>query len=188
MKQLIRVAIAASVVMVFTPGCSKDEKTVSPPAPGNEFLTTVRITATNAADASDVQTASITDTTIISNPADSINHPGMTLKANAVYTVTVQFLDETTKPAGNITDDIYARRNYHLICWEPENGLQLAVQRTDLDTNTPALEIGLQDKFTVGAASTGTLNLQLRHQPNAKNGSCSPGSSDADVNFNITIK
>jgi hypothetical protein len=188
MKQFIRACMAVSVVVLFMPGCSKDERTVSPPAPGNEFLTTVRITATNTADASDVQAASVTDTTLIASPADSINHPAMALKANAVYTVTVEFLDETAKPAGNITDDIYARRNYHLICWEPQNGLQLAIQRTDLDTNTPALEIGLQDKFSTGAAGTGKLNLQLRHQPNAKNGDCAPGSSDADVNFTITIK
>ncbi|MGH2566307.1 MAG: hypothetical protein ACRDE5_17440, partial [Ginsengibacter sp.] len=63
----------------------------------------------------------------------------------------------------------------------------LTVTRTDLDTNTPPLPIGLQDDFVTGAAGTGTLNVQLRHQPNAKNGTCAPGSSDADVDFTINI-
>lgn len=188
MKKLMRSFMTATVIMLVFDGCKKDEKTVSPPLPGNEFLTTVRLVATNTADASDVQVASVTDTTLIAHPADSINNHTLTLKANSVYTVSVLFLDETAKPAGNVTDDIYARRNYHLICFDVSGGANLTVARTDQDTNNPPLPIGLQDRFTTGAAGNGTLNVQLRHQPNAKNGSCDPGSSDADVDFTIVIK
>ena len=67
------------------------------------------------------------------------------------------------------------------------SGAKLTVERTDKDTNTPALEIGREDKFTTGDASSGSLNVQLRHQPNAKIGSCEPGSSDADVDFPVNI-
>lgn len=188
MKNALRLCVMAGAALLVFDGCKKDEKTVSPPLPGNEFLTTVRLIATNTADASDVRTATITDTTLVANPADSINNPTLTLKANSSYSVSVEFLDETTNPAGDVTEDIYARRNYHLICFDISGGANLTVERTDLDTNTPALPIGLEDKFTTGAASTGVLNLQLRHQPNAKNGSCDPGSSDADVDFKITIQ
>lgn len=187
MKSFSRMFVFIALIVVGMDGCKKEEKTVSPPLPGNEFLTTVRLIATNTADANDVQVASVTDTTLVANPPDSINHPGLTLKANSTYTVQVLFLDETTNPAGNVTEDIYDRRNYHLICFEVGGNANLSIIRTDKDTNNPPLEIGLQDKFTTGAASTGTLNLQLRHQPNAKNGDCAPGSSDADVNFDITI-
>jgi len=181
-------ALTAGLIMFLFFACKKDEKTVSPPLPGNEFLTTVRLVAVNTADASDVQIASVTDTSQIPHPPDSINHPTLKLKAGSTYNVSVLFLDETKTPAGNVTDDIYDRRNYHLICFEVIDGVNLSVTRTDLDTNTPALPIGLQDKFTTGAAGSGKLNVQLRHQPNAKNGSCDPGSSDADVDFNITIQ
>jgi hypothetical protein len=188
MRKGLRLALTAGLIMLIFYACKKDEKTVSPPLPGNEFLTTVRLVATNAADANDVQTATITDTTIITHPADTINQPTLHLKANSSYNVSVLFLDETKTPAGNVTDDIYDRRNYHLICFDISGGATLTVARADLDTNNPPLPIGLQDKFTTAAAGTGTLNLQLRHQPNAKNGSCDPGSSDADVDFNIVIK
>lgn len=187
MKKLMRVFLTAGSIMLAFYACKKDEKTVSPPLPGNEFLTTVRLIATNAADASDVQVASITDTTLIPNPPDSINNPTLHLKANSVYHVQVQFWDETQTTPGNVTTDIYDRRNYHLLCFEVSGGANLQVARTDKDTNNPPLEIGLQDDFTTGAASAGKLNVQLRHQPNAKNGSCDPGSSDADVDFNIEI-
>ena len=93
--------------------------------------------------------------------------PVLNLKANSTYHVSVLFLDETKHPAGNVTDDIYDRRNYHLICFEV-TGANLTATRTDLDTNNPPLPIGLQDDFTTGAAGIGTLNVQLRHQPNAK--------------------
>lgn len=186
MKKLITIIAAAGITSLAFYGCSKDEKTVAPPVPGNEFLTTVRLIATNANDPSDVQVASITDTTIIAHPADSINTPTLNLKANSTYHVQVLFLDETTNPAGNVTEDIYDRRNYHLLCFDV-TGAPLNVTRTDLDTNNPPLPIGLQDDFRTGAASDGTLNVQLRHQPNAKNGDCAPGSSDADVTYNIHI-
>jgi hypothetical protein len=176
-----------SFLIVGLNGCNKDEKTVSPPVPGNEFLTSVRVTATNTTDPTDVQVAIITDTTIISNPPESINHDTLNLKANSVYSVTVEFLDETKNPPGQVTDDIYTRRNYHLICFDVSSGLNLTVARTDLDTNNPPLQVGLQDKITSGAVSKGTLNVQLRHQPNAKNGDCAPGSTDADVTYTVNI-
>ena len=176
-----------SFLIVGLNGCNKDEKTVSPPVPGNEFLTSVRVTATNTTDPSDIQVAIITDTTIIPNPPSSINHDTLNLKANSVYTATVEFLDETKNPPGQVTDDIYDRRNYHLICFESSVGLNITVVRTDLDTNNPPLQIGLQDKITTGAVSKGTLNVQLRHQPNAKNGDCAPGSTDADVTYFVNI-
>lgn len=187
MKKLTTTFMAFCVVAVAFYACNKDEKTVSPPVPGNEFLTTVRLIATNTANASDVQVVTITDTSLVKHPADSINNPNLKLKANSTYTVQVLFLDETTKPAGNITKDIYDRRNYHLICFT-SSGTSLSVARTDMDTNTPPLQLGLQDKFTTGAAGTGTLNVQLRHQPNAKTGDCAPGSTDADVTYKVTIQ
>jgi hypothetical protein len=69
----------------------------------------------------------------------------------------------------------------------PSAALNLTVNRTDLDDNTPPLQIGLQDNFVTGAASTGTLRTVLRHQPNAKNGTYPPGSTDLDVTYAITI-
>ncbi len=65
--------------------------------------------------------------------------------------------------------------------------LNLVVNRTDMDNNNPPLQIGLQDNFVTGAASSGILRVVLRHQPNAKNGTYDPGSTDLDVTYAITI-
>ena len=67
------------------------------------------------------------------------------------------------------------------------NALNLTVSRTDQDTNNPPLQIGLQDSFVTGAASSGILRVVLRHQPNAKNGTYDPGSTDLDVTYAVTV-
>ena len=176
---------AAFMFVLLLNGCKKEEKVVSPPLPSNEFLTTVRLVATNSANPADVQTVSVKG--LPDQPVDYSNAT-LNLKKNSTYHVTVSFLDETTSPIGNITEDIYDRRNYHLICFT-ETGLNLTINKTDLDTNNPPLPIGLADDFITGdvSAGAGSLNVQLRHQPNAKNGSCDPGSSDADVDFPVNI-
>ena len=69
----------------------------------------------------------------------------------------------------------------------PGSPLNLIVTRTDLDNNTPPLQIGLLDNFVTGAASNGILRVVLRHQPNAKNGTYDPGSTDLDVTYAVSI-
>jgi hypothetical protein len=70
----------------------------------------------------------------------------------------------------------------------PGTALNLTVSRTDLDTNNPPLQIGLTDQFVTGAASSGILRVVLRHQPNAKNGTYDPGSTDFDVTYAVSIQ
>jgi hypothetical protein len=65
--------------------------------------------------------------------------------------------------------------------------LALAVTITDHDTNPQQYPVGLQSNFVTGAAGSGWLRLVLRHQPNAKNGTYAPGSTDLDVGFNVVI-
>ena len=184
MKKVTSVLAGGTLILgLLISGCKKEETVVAPPTPGNEFLTTVRLVCTNTANAADVKTVSVKE-----QPGQPINYTNATLvlKKNATYNVQVLFLDETKTPVGDITQDIFDRRNYHLVCFEV-TGAALSVVRTDLDTNTPALPVGLADKFTTVGIGTGSLNVKLRHQPNAKNGDCSSGSSDADVDFPLNI-
>jgi len=66
--------------------------------------------------------------------------------------------------------------------------LNLIVTRTDLDNNIPPMQIGLKDQYVTGAASTGILRVVLRHQPNAKNGTYPPGSTDLDITYAVKIQ
>lgn len=66
--------------------------------------------------------------------------------------------------------------------------LNLTVTITDHDTNSQAYPVGLESNFATGAAGSGWLRIVLRHQPNSKNGTYAPGSTDMDVGFNVTIQ
>ncbi len=180
--------LGAIALLTTWTACNKDEQTVAPPDPENEIITTVKLTAVNTANSADVVTAQWKDLTPTDgNPDTSLAH--LVLSKDAVYNVTVSFLDETKTPADDVSTEINERSNYHLICYEPASGLNLTVQRTDYDNNTPKLELGLHSDFTTGAASAGNLQVSLHHQPSGKNGTdCSIGSTDAEVNFSVDVQ
>jgi len=187
MKKSAIAIISASFILLWS-ACKKEEKIVDPPAPDNEVITTVRLIAVNAADATDVDTAQWRDLTPNDGNPD-LSQANLKLKAGAVYNMSLTFLDETKNPAEDITEEIHERSIYHLICYEPSSGLGITVQRTDYDDNTPKLELGLQAKATTTSAASGTLQVSLHHQPSGKNGTdCAIGSTDAEVTFNVTVE
>jgi len=189
MKKYLRVAAVVIVLLaaLVYSSCRKEEKTVVPAPPGNEFLTTCIFSGVNKSDTSDHFSAHLVDLT----PDDTVGPTRIDtikLKAGASYTCTVGILDETKTPAADVGAEIYERRNYHLICFTI-TGLSsgFTVTRTDLDSNNPPLQIGLKDDVTAGAVGTGSLEIQLKHQPNLKNGSCDPGSVDFDVTYPVIV-
>ena len=193
-------------------GCSKTEQAVAPTI-ANESLTTVILKATNTANASDTTSCRYKFHFDAEGNVASADSTTLNLKANAKYSVAVQLYDELQSPVFDVSKEIKERQNYHLFFFQPtpisaanlvtgltspyipgtptsSTGpyLNLSVVRTDHDTNSPAYEDGLTDTFTTGAASTGNLEVILRHQPNAKNGTFAPGSTDLDVNYKVIIK
>lgn len=140
----------------------------------------------------------------------------LNLKANTTYTCQVGFLDKTQTPTFNVGAEIAQRSNIHRLFFQPlptsqpllipaptgadsnplpiptptptGTPLNLTVTPTDMDNNKTPLAVGLTDSFVAGAASTGYLRVVLRHQPNVKDGSYAPGSTDFDAGFKVTIK
>jgi len=117
------------------------------------------------------------------SPIDSSNFIISSTTTNipiADWNVGVPASDTT---AGGVSDD-----EILITPTNPGLPLNLTVTRTDHDNNNPPLQIGLQDEFVTGTASTGILRVVLRHQPNAKNGTYPPGSSDLDITYAIKIQ
>jgi len=207
------VIIALVIFSLAYSSCNKEEKNVTPAPPGNEFLTTVELKLQNTADPNDIVTAiwKQLDPTETDPPDTSLAL--LNLKAGSTYNGQIVILDETQTPPETVSDEIKERENYHLFFFQPTPispanlvisktspyipgtatttagpYLNLSVTRTDEDTNKPPLQVGLTDQFVTGDASTGWLRVVLRHQPNVKDGTYSPGSSDLDINFKVKIK
>lgn len=170
--------------------CKKEEQVVSPPVPGNEFMTTVKIRLENATNVNDTIWATWEDLAPDDLTPPDTSLAVLSIHTNTTYHATVHFYDATQSPATELTPEIIQRANYHSY-WFFKTGAMtnhLAITPTDFDTNNPPLFLGLSDDFaTDGTAASGRLEGVLRHQPNGKNGTFAPGSTDSDVFFTVNI-
>lgn len=177
------IIITAIFSLAIFSACRK--KVTTPPNPNDEeLITTLQINFTDSAGIEPGVTAIFRD-------ADGAggNNPSqwdtIKLKANTTYLATILLLDETKSPADTISNEVMEEGADHLFCFTASN-INTSIKRTDTDVNN--LEIGLQTKWKNGAASTGTLQVVLRHQPDVKDGTCTPGASDIDVTFKCIIQ
>lgn len=198
---------------LFYAGCSSKSEEAVAPTISNEALTSITLKLTNRANVADVASCRYAYHLDNNGEITSTDSTSLALKPNAVYDAQIVMLDTTQTPVFVVSNEIKERANYHLFFFQPTpvssanlsfgtnsasipetiasaSGpyLNLKVDRADKDTNSPQLPVGLQDVFTTGAASSGKLKVILRHQPNAKNGTFAPGSTDLEANFIVNIK
>lgn len=169
--------------------CKKDEEIIPPTAPENEFITTCVLKLINSADSTDSQIARWTqiDPTGANPPDTSLAI--LNLKKNSTYKCEVLYLDETKTPFDTISNEVRDRQNYHAVFYLIGNSASnLTINRTDYDTNNPPLLVGLNADFITSSTIASTyLRVVLRHQPNGKDGTYTPGTTDAETGFTINI-
>ena len=116
--------------------------------------------------------------------------PSPILAANIVISNTSTDIPQSYWITGDATDTTYGGASINEVSLSSASAgspLNLVVQRTDMDSNNPPMPIGILDSYTTGAAGSGTLRVVQRHQPNAKNGTYPPGSTDFDVTYAVII-
>ncbi len=217
MTKLKRIILVLATNAIISSGCErKQQETVAPVIP-NEALTTVVLILKNTDPAFPLDQDTATWEQLLNpdgspKPVDA-SKANILLKANSIYSARLYIYDKTQSPVFVLSDEIKERQNYHSFFYQPlptNQGmiipfaegdvypdpiptpvtgsiLNLSVNVTDYDTNNPPLKLGLESTFTTGAASNGWLRLALRHQPNSKNGTYAPGSTDLDVGYTVTI-
>jgi hypothetical protein len=151
-----------------------------------ELITTVKLSIKDTANLS-VNSFSFRDLDGPGGNSPSIDT--IKLSAGMVYDVEIQFQDESDPAnAEDITTEIRAEDDEHLICFESMNVSGLSMVRTDSDGT---YEVGLTSQWSFGnnaTASGGMITITLRHQPGSKDGSCSPGDIDVEVNFPLILQ
>jgi hypothetical protein len=154
------------------------------PADENELITTITLNFKEAGTG--------TETSFTYNDPDgdggnaATKFDSISLKANTEYTLTVEFLDESKTPAEDITDEVAEESDEHLLIYTASPTTLLTYTYGDKDVNN--YPIGLTGTAKTGAAGTGKLKVQLRHQPGAKNGTPTPGSDDVNLDFILNVK
>lgn len=151
----------------------------------NELITTIKLEFVNG---TDTKTFQFKDPDGDGGQAPVIND--IALKANTEYQLSVSFLDESKNPVEDLTEEVAAESDEHLVVFTPNPSSLGTYTYSDKDVN--GFPIGLSGKFKTNQAGTGTLKVQLRHQPpinnkSVKNGTATPGSDDANVDFKVTV-
>lgn len=152
----------------------------------NELITTIKLNFTANGT---TQTFSYSDPDGDGGKNPTIDN--ISLKANTTYTMTIQLLDESKSPVSNITDEVSEQRDEHLFIYMPTPSTLFTYTYGDKDSRN--FNVGLTGSIKTGAAATGKLKVQLRHQPPiggkpSKDGTSNPGSDDVNVDFNVVLQ
>lgn len=168
------------------------EKDVESPAPtdDNEAITTATLTLTSQT--TPVQTVTATVENL--NTSADFSRATLTLLPNTTYVGAITLLDKTKIPTLDVSAEVKEEANEHLFVYTftpaTSSPASMTVTPTDTDTNpVPGpYPIGLTTQIRTGVAGTGQLKVVLRHQPNTKNGTATPGTTDLDTDFNVLVQ
>ena len=174
------------VSMLFLTSCEKD------PDPVNEEEVITTLTMTWTPDGG--------GTPIVFQFRDVDGEGGMDpvlttapLAANTTYNVSLELLNETEDPAEDITEEVEEEGAEHQFFFAVTQGINLTFSYLDTDTN--GAPIGLETQMNTGDASTGALQVTLRHEPDKGAAGVAQGDitnaggeTDIQVEFDLVIQ
>lgn len=175
-NKTIIIAITAGLFLLTNAGSCKKEKKEE-----NELITTVKV---------HLKKGAVDAGTFVWKDADGDggNPPlapdTIKMDTGVTYACTLEYLNESSNPVQDITAEIQNEAANHRICFSTDLAGSV-FNITDSDGKYP---IGLKSEWKTSAKGTGSIRIVLRHQPNAKDGTCNPGDTDADVSFPLISK
>ncbi len=180
MKKITPIISFLALSMMVITSCNKKEVINPDDDHEEELITTVTLELTDTADASNTTSATWADTDGVGGN-DPTQMDTIDLNPNTVYYVDISFFNESVSPSEDITAEIQDEAAEHIICYTPSG--DLTIDRTDSDGT---YEIGLTSLWTVGTLSSlDSVTVSLKHQPDEKDGTCTPGETDVEVQFMI---
>jgi hypothetical protein len=183
----IKILVATLSLATIWTGCKKDEDLVSVPQPvvnEAEIITTMKLKFVDSSDPLNIRYATFRDPDGDGGAAYDV-FDTIRLQPNKTWITTIVLLNEITSPADTISNEVLEEGADHMFCFSP-TGISATVTKTDLDANN--LPIGLQSNWVTTTSGLGSMQITLKHQPGTKDGTCSPGSSDINVNFITKIQ
>ncbi|MCF8465016.1 MAG: type 1 periplasmic binding fold superfamily protein [Flavobacteriales bacterium] len=115
-----------------------------------------------------------------------------TLAANTAYSGVITLLNEAETPAEDITEEVEEEAEEHQLFYQVATANATV---TYSDTDDDGNPIGIETNFTTGDASSGTLTITLRHEPNKAaagvadgNIANAGGETDIEVTFIVTVQ
>jgi len=191
----IKLFTITMLAMVVLASCSSDDDTTPPAVTPQELITDVNVIFTNATNAMDVVTLTAVSSDGVVAPTLSMTG---TFTAGATYNTTVTITDEINNE--NILEEIVDEVDEHFFAYATNpTGLFVSVARDNddpvgtIEGSTTTHQLGLETTWTAGVAGTGSITVQLIHEPTSVDdsngfGSASGGEFDINNTWNITIQ
>lgn len=161
-EQKVMIGAVLACLAMLNAACRNDkEEDLPAPAPVNEeeLITTVELHF-HSAGGSEHKHISFTDPDGSGGGTPVIT--GDTLSSDSLYEVEVELWNDSGSPAVDISEEVTEEAEEHQFFFQV-SGANAAIVYADTDAN--GHPIGLLTNWTVGAASTGTVTVTLRHQP-----------------------
>jgi hypothetical protein len=180
-KTVFLSAFAALFLALFFAACKPDE----PVDPNEEeLITKVQLTFTDSATGASVSEVVYSDPDGDGGNA-AVRFDSISLDSGMTYNVAISLFDESDGGnIVNITNEVLEEAQDHLFCYTPTNAY-VSIVKTDSDGTFP---VGITTRWSVGNPGAGTLRVELKHQPDGtKNGTCTPGSTDVQLDFQIRV-
>ena len=112
---------------------------------------------------------------------------------NTQYQGVVAFLNQTETPAEDITQEVIEEADEHQVFYTVGEGLNITTTYVDFDSNGNPL--GVNITLITGEASSGSLTVTLRHEPNkladgVSNGDITNAGGETDITttFDVSIE
>ena len=182
MKKVKFLTISIFAIALFA-SCSDDDvpETVLP----QEVITTLRLTLEPIGGGTDI-VLEYRDL-----DADGPNPPVVIVSGNLAagtsYNGTILLLNETVNPPENVTEEVDEEALEHQFFYTLGGDLNVTTEYENFDTDGNPL--GTELMLSAGEASSGTLTLTLRHEPNKPNSGLADagGETDIEVTFDVAV-
>lgn len=185
MKTLYKFFILFTLTFSLT-SCISDDDSLPSIVNPEEVITTVSLTLTPETGGSSIILRSF------DSDGDGPNAPIVTvsgdLETDTLYLGMVLFLNETTTPSENITEEVQEEADEHQVLYTIGSSLSASITPTDFDSNSNPL--GTSIRLSTSSPSEGSLSITLRHEPKKPNDGTlldAGGETDVQVSFPVTV-
>ncbi|NDC40118.1 MAG: hypothetical protein EBZ77_00950 [Chitinophagia bacterium] len=187
-KIIIKTVLPVAAFALLFAACKKkdDAQPVE-----QELITTLKFALTDTAGHTDTFVYRI-ENGFGSTSQGTVRIDTVKLRPLAHYASACLLLNEKATPAENTTEEILTERNVHLFLYQstPATGAG-SVSFTGGSRDFNNLPFNQTGTIVAGAAGSGTLVINLMHEPTDKNGTTpatSGGETDAEVQFPVVIQ
>lgn len=181
MRTIILAAFALSLALL--PACTEKDPTTPGEEIEHEVITSITLVLRDSVTTSDLRTAAWRDADGPGGSAPIADT--LVLAAGRTYMGSILLLNESVTPTDTLNHEIEEQANQHQFFYTPTGGIvgTVSVERTDFDTNTPPLPVGLEFKVRTlaGGTSVGGINVVLSHYEGIPKTSTPGPESDIDI-------